>query len=194
MGYCDICHNDSVGANGCVNCGKVFGSFQSVLLKSVHYFYIIVTDKYLVFKDAYSMNGVMMSSFAGGLIGSTIYEAAKDKQREKKFGMIDIGSVSGAVVYFPESKAQGGLLHLFFKNGKDLVIGIFEAGMKKVNLPLAINALAAAGIDPQINYVKSLPRLKMNDPFVTKTKDLLVTVSRSATAFIPPFKGMIVID
>ena len=79
-------------------------------------------------------------------------------------------------------------------NGKDYYFGINESGTKKLNLPVAVNAIKYANIYTTIQNVKKVPRLKANDPFYKKGKEVFVTVSRSATAFIAPFKGMIVVD
>ena len=66
MSICTFCKNDSFRNGTCENCGMILGSFQVALLKSIGYFKMTVTDKYLVFHDSLNLVGNSVAAAAGG--------------------------------------------------------------------------------------------------------------------------------
>lgn len=199
MEICSLCKCQSVDNNRCLNCGQILGIVPVRLVQGGNALITIdmtVTDRYLVFRvsDNSMSTGDVVATAAGGLIGSAIFSSVKNKQNDAKIGMIDLRMIKSVEFLVPSSKISIGAIHIYINNGKDYYFGINESGTKKLNLPVAVNAIKYANIYTTIQNVKKVPRLKANDPFYKKGKEVFVTVSRSATAFIAPFKGMIVVD
>lgn len=194
MGICRICNNEKQDNAPCQHCGSVFDSYQVLFLKKINYFQMTVTDKYLVFSDSTNLAGDAAATLVGGMFGASLLKSAKSKASKNKIGMLDIKTIKNIEVFFPSSKMQGGAIKINFNSGKDLILGVYESGSQKPNLTNLIKLLVHINLNVTVNEVKSLPALKMSDPIAKKSKQLLVTVSKSATEFIAPFKGMIVVE
>lgn len=193
---CSLCKCQSFENNRCLNCGKILGIIPARFVKGGNTTLMIrmtVTDRYLVFKEDDS-TGEMFANAAAGMIGSLIYDSVRRKKAGYRIGMIDLRTIRAVEFFIPSSKMNIGAIHIYFHNGKDYAFGINEIGMKKINLPVAVNAFKYANVNMTIQNVYKTPRIKPNDPFYKKGKDVFVTVSQSATSFIAPFKGMIVAD
>lgn len=194
MKKCDFCHNPNAEEYYCPNCGHTMGYFQVQPLYNAFDHRMVVTDRYLIFDSSASIIGGAAAAGLGGLVGSAIYEKAKKKSSAKQIGILDLRTVAGINVYLPASKMTGGAIHIFFRNGTDLVLAVLERGFKNKNLSALVDIFRGLNLTMAVYEVQTLPKLKTFNPFVSNHKDLLKVVSRSATAFIEPFPGMIVVD